>query len=126
MKKEDKFFIIAKNNNLLNEDDLIKKSYWISWGLIGADLLIMGLVWNVLPKTIPLFYSLSWGEARLANKIWLGLLPGLGLVFTWLNLSLSQTLWKQNKFLQKLMAVVSLTESGWFSLIMLGIISIMI
>ncbi len=124
--KPERFFSVNEKVLLSDESNLVKKSYWVSWIIGGISLLVMGLMWNSLPKTIPLFYSLPWGELRLANKAWLGMLPSLGLVFSWLNLSLTKTIWQKDKFVREIMAVVSLVETGLLTMVMLGIMSIVI
>ena len=46
--------------------------------LIGSDvLLLVSLVWRfpLLPEQIPLFYSLPWGEAQIADIWYILLLP---------------------------------------------------
>ncbi len=125
-KNKNKFFTIDKDSLLLNQSDLIKKSYRISWIILGIDLLIIGLLWNSLPTKIPLWYSLPWGESRLANKALLSLLPIIGLLFSWFNLSLGYLLDKEDEFLNKIMAIVSVVESMWLTFIMFGIILVII
>ncbi len=123
---KNKLFFITNEDNVLNKSDFIKKSYWSTWILVGISFLIVGLLWNSLPNKIPLFYSLPWGEERLAQKGWLALLPSLGLIFSGINWAISGTWWKREEFLQKILAISSLVETSLLIFIMLNIVGLVL
>ncbi len=58
------------------------RSVQLGWGLgvVLFNVLIVGIFWWQLPPQIPLFYSLSYGVNRLADKRWLFILPALTLM----------------------------------------------
>jgi len=66
------------------------------------NLIVTGLVigfWPQLTPQIPLFYSRTWGEAQLADKAWLWLIPaGLWLTIL-INLRFSSRLFNQEKII---------------------------
>lgn len=80
----------------------------LSFLFLGASILLLSLKFAGLPPEVPLFYSRPWGEERLAQKVWLWLLPGLSLVFLSTNLILTNILLKKDNFLAQI-ALVSQT-----------------
>lgn len=58
-----------------------------------------------LPQTLPLFYSLTWGETQLVNKLYFLLLPGLILTFTALHLLFSYYLHQSQVVLKRVIMV---------------------
>lgn len=58
--------------------------------LTGAGALVLVLIIKDLPPAIPLFYSLPWGEIRLASPVWLWVLPTISGLTLIINVALSQ------------------------------------
>jgi len=52
---------------------------------IFFTLIIISIFYTKLPPEIPLWYSLPWGETRLATPLWLFLLPVASLVSFFIN-----------------------------------------
>jgi hypothetical protein len=62
-----------------------------------------------LPPIIPLLYGRPEGVEQLTQPLWLFIAPGISLVITFVNLSLSN--WSTDVFLKKILAVTALTVS---------------
>jgi len=60
----------------LHANTIIRYTSVLTLILILVSLIILGLSWNKLPTEVPLWYSKPWGNDRLANPLWLLLLPG--------------------------------------------------
>ena len=55
--------------------------FWIGMVLIGLMGGVMAIFWKILPPQLPWFYSLPWGEQKLASKLWIvSILGGMVLV----------------------------------------------
>lgn len=61
-----------------------------------------------LPPEIPLFYSRTWGEAMLAPKIAIWILPAICIFVTVGNFALAVLALRGRKFLQKVLYIFSL------------------
>lgn len=73
--------------NLKLNLDFWSKIFFLAGGLLAAGQTGL-LIWaqGRLPPQIPLFYSLPWGEARLADPVWLWTLPILSALVITINL----------------------------------------
>ena len=119
--KQKETFLITKARELIS-DNSTRKNYWWSLGLIGLELIIIGLSWNVLPVKVPLWYSLPWGEERLATKIGLNILPILGLIITGLNITMTKIWLKEDKVMAKMLSILNLLSVGLGSFVLINII----
>lgn len=50
-----------------------------------CSFLVILLSWNKLPSEVPLWYSKPWGQSRLADPLWLFLLPGASIFWYIIN-----------------------------------------
>jgi hypothetical protein len=89
---EQQRFTIRLDTKELVKDTLARTFYVISLVVILMMTGAIGLFWKVLPRVIPLYYSLPWGEARLAPKIQLFILPIVGLVVVVMNVVVGKIL----------------------------------
>lgn len=107
-------------------DELGRTSYLIGILMIGVGLaLVMGLL-GKLPPVVPLYFTLPWGEARLAPKLMLYTIPGIALVFLIFNLGLGRIMGKLSPLLPRVLAVATAVESGMMLIALLGIIQSLI
>lgn len=60
-----------------------------------------------LPSEVPLFYSLPWGEKRLANFKFLFLLPFLSFVITAFNFMVAKKLYNNERLLSRVISLVA-------------------
>ena len=63
--------------------------------------------WQNLPPQLPLFYSRPWGEAMLASKIFLWILPAIAIFCPLINFLTSLFFFKQNQYLKRVLATFS-------------------
>jgi len=64
-----------------------------------------------LPPQVPIFYSRPWGEAMLATPLALWTLPAISALVSLVNFSISIFLLSKNRFLVRILFVVSLIVS---------------
>lgn len=122
MTKNRQTFSITDTAEILVPDKLGRTSYLMVLGLVLLMIAIIGLVYTKLPQSIPLYFSLPWGEARLAPKIMFLSLPGFALLFSIINLILGRVAGKLSPLLPQVLAVASATVSSMIFLGVLGII----
>ncbi|KKU60397.1 MAG: hypothetical protein UX84_C0028G0008 [Microgenomates group bacterium GW2011_GWD1_47_13] len=100
-------FNISKTAEELVPDKLSRASYW---GAIGMVVVMIGgiiLVWGKLPNVVPLWFAEPWGEARLANKLWLWLIPATGLGTVGVNVLLAKVTGKMALIIPRVLAVAA-------------------
>lgn len=76
-------------------------------------LAAIGLSWNTLPPRVPLWYSLPWGEGRLASPFFLLLFPAIAAGTYALNLTLAKRMSESHP----IFARVLFLTSGFISLL---------
>ena len=74
-----------------------------------ASVILAGVGYFFLPPQIPLFYSLSQPTQQLVPKIWIGILPGLTVLFGTVNTILCIEMRKYDRLLLKLFS--------WFAVV---------
>lgn len=76
MNKLKQFFSwYSARNSLLSQNTLILWTKRLTMLISLLVLSIVSLIFTQLPPLIPLWYSLPWGEGRLATPLWLFILP---------------------------------------------------
>lgn len=126
MTKNKQRFSIRETAEILVPDELGRTSYLIGILMIGVGLaLVMGLL-GKLPPVVPLYFTLPWGEARLAPKLMLYTIPGIALVFLIFNLGLGRIMGKLSPLLPRVLAVATAVEGGMMLIALLGIIQSLI
>lgn len=123
MKKAIKLtFNIGETAELLVPDRIGRVSY--SVGLILVLLMIGAIValWSKLPPRVPLYFSLPWGEIRLANKLLLLELPGLGLLLMGLNIAIGKIVGKLSQLLPRVLSMGSAVVVFMLSVSLVGIL----
>ncbi len=79
--------------------------------IIFIQLISIIYYYNELPRQVPIFLSLPWGEKQLGNTITILLLPTFSFVFFILNNILSLFYLKKAPLLAKLLIIFSLIFS---------------
>lgn len=111
----------------INPADLVPKSgariyyyaaLWITLLQAGAIILL----WSKLPRVVPLFFTEPWGEARLAPKLFLTLLPVLSLVSIAVNLIMGKGAKGESQLLSYSLAVSAAAISVMFTISLFGIL----
>ena len=103
--KNQQTFNIRETAETLVPDKLGRTSYLLVTLMILLMSIGIGTIWTRIPPTIPLFFTLPWGEARLAARVMIWLLPGISLLFMILNLSLGKLAGKLSPLLPRVLAV---------------------
>ncbi len=122
MTKNKQTFNIRETAEILIPDKLSRTSYFIA--LILVMLMLSGLsgVLVKLPQVVPLYFTLPWGEARLAPRLMLYLLPSISLVVMIVNLGLGRISAKLSPLLPRVLAVAALVTAAMMSVSLIGII----
>lgn len=118
MTKTKQTFSIRETAEILIPDRLGRSSYLVAVVLILVMIAMISVVLLKLPSSIPLYFSLPWGEARLASKTMFYLIPGISVVFVVVNVAIGKVLGKLSPLLPQILAV----SSGVICMMMLGAI----
>ena len=119
-------FSIRETAETLVPDRLGRASYLIGIILIAVMGLLITVLLQSLPKVVPLYFTLPWGEARLASKLSMYLLPGLSLIFMIINLALGRALRPVSTLLPKVLAVSTAVIISMMGVALVGIIQSLI
>jgi hypothetical protein len=109
-------------NEELVRDNSSRNLYVVSVFLVLLMSLVIVVIWSKLPGQIPLFFTFPWGEARLAPKILLAILPGLSGVFVVINIFLGKYYSNYPVLISRILASVSMAIAIMMSLAMYGIL----
>jgi hypothetical protein len=126
MNKNRQTFSITGTAEILVPDKLGRTSYLVSVGIIILMIGVVALVYGSLPHSIPMYFSLPWGESRLAPKIMLLTLPAIALLFSILNIVLGRISNTLSPILPRVLAVASTAVSAMLLIAVLGIIQSLI
>jgi O-antigen/teichoic acid export membrane protein len=111
----------------IDPSDLVPKSsaklyyYGAFWVAVIQAGVIAGM-WKYIPKVVPLFFTEPWGEARLAPKMFLILLPMLTLAAIVTNLIVGRRAREESPLLSYALAVASLLVAVMFAISLWGIL----
>ena len=97
---------------------------YIRWTIffILSQLLILFFTYSNLPPQIPLYYSLPWGEGRLAPVINLFLFPLFSVLIFIVNSMLAMFYASKIKLLSQLLVIIAFIFNLFSSIGLLGII----
>jgi hypothetical protein len=126
MIKNRQTFSIRETAEILVPDKLGRTSYLIGMVLIVIMGIIITALMTGLPSVVPLYFTLPWGEARLAPKPMLYLLPGLSLAFLIINIVMGRVFRLISTLLPKVLAVSTAVIVVMSLLALLGIIQSLI
>lgn len=126
MIKIKKTFSIRETAEILVPDRFGRTNYFIAFLLIIIMLgMIAGLLRNI-PSVVPMFFTLPWGEARLAPKIMLYFLPLVSFTFLLINLGLGRLSAKLSPLLPRVLAVSTSVVTFMMLISLLGILQSLI
>lgn len=126
MTKNQQIFNIRETVEILVPDGLGRTSYIISFALIISMSLAITILFGKLPIVVPLYFTLPWGESRLAPKIMLFLLPMTNLLFMTINLILGRMATKLSPLLPRVLAVSTAIISAMIVISLIGIVQSLI
>lgn len=95
----------------IKEDKLLERGFLLNFFIIVISLLYILLYFKNLPPFIPIFNQLPWGEQRIAETIWIFLLPVISFLILGINLISSSMFYKKNPLIARLFSVTSFLVS---------------
>lgn len=126
MIKIKKTFSISETAETLVPDKLGRTGYFIALIMILVMLAMITMLLGNLPAVVPLFFTLPWGESRLAPKIMLYMLPLIAILFLAINLTLGRMSLKLSSLLPTVMAVSTAVVTFILLVSLLGIVQSLI
>ena len=96
---------VKKNYNLLLQDSIVRNSIIVAFLSIIISVIYLFFMTGHLPSEVPLYYSLPWGQERLAQTLWLLLIPGISFIFFIINIIIVLFSYKTEPVLSRLFAV---------------------
>lgn len=96
--------------------------YYLAFWTAVAQGITIAVLWRQLPKVVPLFFTQPWGEARLAPKIFLLILPLLAIASITTNLILGKWAKEESELLPYTLAVASLLIVIMLTIALAGIL----
>lgn len=126
MIKNKQTFSIRETAEILVPDKLGRTSYFVSFALIIVMLGMITILLRRLPFVVPLYFTLPWGEARLAPRLMLYVLPIIAISCFIINLGLGRIAMKLSPLLPRVLAVASAIVSGMMTIALIGIVQSLI
>ncbi len=120
--KNKQIFNISATAEELVPDKMGRTSYMITLLIAFIMTSIITLLLRRLPVTIPLFFTLPWGDSRLAPQLFLYILPAITIVLVVINLGLGRIAAKLSPLLPKVLAVTTMVVAAMFLIALVGII----
>lgn len=122
MAKTKQTFSIRATAETLVPDQFGRTNYLIALSMILVMVAIIVGFYVRIPAIVPLYFSLPWGEARLAEKLWLLILPGISLGTLVMNVLLARVVRQLSPLLPRVLAVATIVISLMMSLALAGIL----
>jgi len=126
MTKNKQTFSIRETAEILVPDKFGRTSYLIALSVCIVMILIIVALYQRVPINVPMFFTLPWGEARLAPRIVLYLLPLTAILCLVLNLFLGRVSAKLSPLLPQVLSVSTAIISAMMLVSLLGIIQSLI
>src|SRR5574340_423066 len=119
--KEARLFNIKLTAEELVPDKLNRTSYTLTLLVILVMILVIGALWQKWPNVVPLWFTEPWGEARLAPRIWLLVLPGVAMLTMITNLAVSKLVTKTGPLLLRMLSLATVVVAVILFIALLGI-----
>lgn len=91
----------------IKQDKLLERGFLLNFILILLSIIYILLYLKSLPPFIPIFDQMPWGDQRIAQTIWLFLIPLLSFSVFAVNLTFSSFIYKRNVLVARLFSVTS-------------------
>jgi hypothetical protein len=126
MTKNKQTFNIKETAEQLIPDEMGRSSYLLAI-LLGLVMFgVIGAIYTKLPAKIPLYFTMPWGEARLAPKLAILLLPVILLFVVSFNIVLGRVASKLSPLLPRVLAVASSVIGVMMMVAIFGIVQSLI
>jgi len=119
-------FNIRETAEILVPDSFGRTSYLVALLLIVLMIGSIVILSSRLPNLVPLYFTLPWGEARLAPRVMLFVLPATSLLFLILNLGLSRISRKLSPLLPRILSVSAMIVTIMMLISLVGIVQSLI
>lgn len=117
-----KKFIINIDPGLLVPSNALRKYYLLAIGMVVIMMLVIVGFWKYLPTSVPFFFTAPWGEARLAPKIFLFLLPISSFLIILVNLILAKIAKDEAKLLTEVLVIGAMMIGAMLTISLIGIV----
>lgn len=97
--------------NDIKNDNFLMRGFFINLFVIFISLLYILVNYGNLPPFIPLFNQLPWGEDRIAETVWIFVIPGLSLLVFLFNLIYSSFTYKNTPLIPRILVITSFMVS---------------
>ena len=97
------FKTVKKQVDTLASDQAAKNGLRLLFLTLGLSWLWLPVWWHKLPPQVPLFYSLPYGENRLADRWVLWLLPAGALIINLISIKAASNLIEKDKLLAQIL-----------------------
>lgn len=115
-------FSITKTAEELVPDFVSRTSYLIAFAITIVNLIIISILWKKIPNVVPLFFTEPWGEARLAGREWLYLIPAISFLVILVNVVIGKIGSSSSPLLPRMLGVTSAVVAATLLLSCLGIV----
>lgn len=114
-------FIISVDPTTLVPKSSARIYYYITFWIIVLQSAVIAFLWRSLPRVVPLFFTEPWGEARLAPRLFIWLIPVLSFLTLVINLTLGRWSKNESAVLSYTLAVSTLVVVTMLSIGLYGI-----
>lgn len=97
--------------NDVRGDRVLFRGFAINFFIILLTFLYILLSFRNLPPFLPLFNQLPWGEQRIAETIWIFIIPFLSFIIFILNLIYSELTYRKIPLVPRILVVTSFIVS---------------
>ena len=126
MTKNKQTFSIKETAEILVPDSLGRTSYVIALLLSLVMAAAIALLYPKIPRVVPLYFTLPWGEARLAPKVMLYSLPVVAILCLVVNLVLGRIAAKLSPLLPRVLSVSTAVVALMMMIALFGIVQSLI
>jgi len=126
MTKNKQTFSIRETAEILVPDIFGRRNYLIALGVSLVMFTMIAVLYPKLPRSVPLYFTMPWGEARLASKMALYVLPVISMVFLIFNLALGRLSTKLSPLLPRVLAVSTVVVTCMIMIALIGIVQSLI
>ena len=122
MIKTKQIFNISATAQDLVPDKFGRMNYILSLSIALVMAILIAISLAHIPSVVPIFFTLPWGETRLASQLLLYLFPAIIFIFTIINLGLGRIAAKLSPLLPKVLAVTTSVVAIMFLIAIVGIV----
>lgn len=83
----------------------VRGYYLVSVAIVSLMGVVIALSYQKLPQVVPILFTEPWGEARLLPKLYLVMLPIIGVITGVINVIVSRGIGSEQKLLIRTLAV---------------------